>query len=130
MGLRSFDIQASYDGGRTWHFIVRDLPPDQFAYDWQVTPIDGIPDVRVRVIARDLRFQTTSDGGDHSFAIPSGVNRRPGDVNGDCAVNVLDVLALLAAWGSCANCDACPADFDGDCAVGVTDFLIVLANWG
>ena len=25
-GLRSFDIQGSYDSGRTWHPIIRDLP--------------------------------------------------------------------------------------------------------
>ncbi len=34
-GLRSFDLQASYDGGRTWNFIVGDLSPDTMHYDWQ-----------------------------------------------------------------------------------------------
>ena len=52
-----------------------------------------------------------------------------GDVNGDGVVGITDFLALLAAWGPCADCDDCPADFDGDCAVGITDMLIVLANW-
>ena len=57
------------------------------------------------------------------------VPRIPGDVNGDGVVGITDFLALLAAWGPCADCDDCPADFDGDCTVGVTDMLILLANW-
>ena len=57
------------------------------------------------------------------------VPRIPGDVNGDGVVGITDFLALLAAWGPCADCDDCPADFDGDCAVGITDLLILLANW-
>ncbi len=57
------------------------------------------------------------------------VPRIPGDVNGDGEVGITDFLALLAAWGPCADCDVCPADFDGDCAVGITDMLILLANW-
>ncbi len=54
----------------------------------------------------------------------------PGDVNGDGVVGITDFLALLAAWGPCADCNDCPADFDGDCDVGITDLLILLANWG
>ncbi len=53
----------------------------------------------------------------------------PGDVDGDGIVGITDLLALLAAWRPCADCDDCPAEFDGDCTVGITDFLILLANW-
>ena len=59
-GLYSFDIQGSYDGGRTWHLIVQDLPGTARTFDWQLPPSDGIADVRVRVIARDIRFQNNS----------------------------------------------------------------------
>ena len=59
-GLRSFDIQGSYDSGRTWHVITRDLASSAISYDWQLPPSSGIPDVRVRVIARDVRFQNSS----------------------------------------------------------------------
>jgi hypothetical protein len=55
-GLRSFDIQGSYDSGRTWHLIVRDLASSATSYDWQLPPSAGIPDMRVRVIVRDTRF--------------------------------------------------------------------------
>lgn len=52
-----------------------------------------------------------------------------GDVDCDCTVGVVDLLALLAAWGPCADCEDCPADIDGNCDVGVTDLLTLLANW-
>ncbi len=51
-----------------------------------------------------------------------------GDLDGDGVVGILDLLALLSAWGPCAG--ECPADLDGDGAVGVLDLLALLANWG
>ena len=55
-----------------------------------------------------------------------------GDLNGDGIVNVLDLLALLGAWGVCDEpCPpSCTGDLDGDCEVGVLDLLALLANWG
>jgi len=55
---------------------------------------------------------------------PGGV---PGDLTGDAAVNVFDLLALLEAWG---NCGCCAADLTGDNLVNVFDLLELLANWG
>ena len=49
-----------------------------------------------------------------------------GDCSGDLEVNVIDLLALLADWGSPGS----PCDFDGDGAVNVPDLLALLANWG
>jgi hypothetical protein len=50
-----------------------------------------------------------------------------GDVNGDGAVGVADLLDLLAAWGPNPGD---PADLNGDGVVGVPDLLIVLDAWG
>ncbi len=50
-----------------------------------------------------------------------------GDLNGDGVVGIMDLLALLKAWGPCKDC---PADFDGDGTVGILDLLTLLANWG
>ncbi len=51
----------------------------------------------------------------------------PADLNGDGAVGILDLLALLAAWGTDPGG---PPDFDGDGTVGILDLLELLANWG
>ena len=52
-----------------------------------------------------------------------------GDLDGDAAVGITDFLALLAAWGQCAEA-CCLEDLDNDSFVGITDFLILLGNWG
>jgi hypothetical protein len=50
----------------------------------------------------------------------------PGDINGDDVVDVVDLLALLSAWGQ----SDVPEDLDGDGIVGVGDLLTLLASWG
>ena len=59
-GLRAFRVQASYDGGRTWHGVASDLPGDARSFDWRLPASTGIDDVRVRVVATDHRFQDSS----------------------------------------------------------------------
>lgn len=50
----------------------------------------------------------------------------PGDVDGDGIVGLVDLLAVLADWGPCADC---PSDLDGDGLVTFDDMLIVVTNW-
>ena len=56
------------------------------------------------------------------------VELSPSDTNGDCRVNVTDLLLLLGAWGSCPA--PCPPDINNDGNVNVTDLLTLLAGWG
>ena len=49
-----------------------------------------------------------------------------GDATGDSVVDVLDLLAVLAAWGGIGG----PADLTGDGIVDVLDLLQVLSGWG
>lgn len=65
-----------------------------------------------------------------TFTSPDLTILSEGDLNGDGAVDIVDLLVLLAQWGPCAECTDCPADLDGNCEVGITDLLIMLANWG
>jgi hypothetical protein len=51
----------------------------------------------------------------------------PADLDGDGNVGVVDMLALLSAWGSDP---AGAADLDGDGEVSVVDLLALLAAWG
>src|SRR5262245_28566048 len=76
-GLRSFDLQGSYDSGRTWHLIASDLPSTAISYDWQLPPSSGIADVRVRVVARDVRFQNSSSTSGPFSITPSGPTPTP-----------------------------------------------------
>jgi hypothetical protein len=68
-GLRSFDIQVSTNGGKTFHLIAIGLAANTRNYDWQLPASTGIPDVRVRVIARDNLFQNSSNGANVIFSI-------------------------------------------------------------
>jgi hypothetical protein len=52
-----------------------------------------------------------------------------GDLNGDGAVNGVDLAIVLNNWGSCATAN-CPADIDRDGLVNGVDLAIVLGNWG
>ena len=65
----------------------------------------------------------TASGIARRSACPAGLT---GDVDGDGMVNVIDLLAVLAAWGPCPGC---PEDVNGDGEVNVLDVLVVLANW-
>jgi hypothetical protein len=129
-GLRSFDIQASYDAGRTWHPIVRDLSASATSYNWGLPASGGIPDVRVRVIARDQRFQNSADDSG-AFAITAGVPAIPGDLDADGDVDLDDfALWALCPTGPGANvppAECIPqqfdrADLDGDGDVDLQDY--------
>jgi hypothetical protein len=49
-----------------------------------------------------------------------------GDVNGDAAVDVDDLVAVILSWGT----DDPDADVDGTGLVDVDDLLGVLLAWG
>ncbi len=96
--LRSFDIRASFDGGTRWFIVVRDLPAEARGYTWTLPASSGIPDVRIRVVARDLRYQNTSaESG--AFAVSAGSPVAcPGDFNSDGAATIQDLFDFLVAY--------------------------------
>lgn len=51
----------------------------------------------------------------------------PADLTSDGVVDVSDLLALFASWGSCPGC---AADINGDGFVDVSDLLLLFAAWG
>jgi hypothetical protein len=57
-----------------------------------------------------------------------------GDVTGDSAVDVQDMVAVILSWGPCPPSKrrgaTCPADIDNDGTVGVGDLIAVILNWG
>ena len=55
---------------------------------------------------------------------------RPGDLNSDGVIGVVDLLALLGQWGPVSGSASLAADLDNDGTVGVTDLLAQLGGWG
>jgi hypothetical protein len=58
----------------------------------------------------------------------------PGDITGDGAVDIMDLLAVINAWGECPQSGSCGADIapapDGNQQVNVDDLIMVIGNWG
>ena len=106
---------------------MKDLPPSATSHFWSLPASEGIADVRVRVIARDLRFQNSSDGDDRALTITPGDVGVFADLDGDGDVDAADLAILLGSWGPCKGC---PADLNGDGVVGAFDLAILLGNWG
>lgn len=56
----------------------------------------------------------------------------PGDLDGDCVVDIGDLSALLAAFGCCPPnaCYSPAADIDGSGCVDISDLSILLSHFG
>ncbi len=93
-----------------------------------------LPDLDITIVnARDINdagqiaaVAEYDDGTKRPWLLTPADTHIPEDVNGDGLVDVLDLLAVIAAWGSC---DGCPEDINGDAWVNVTDLLAVIAAW-
>jgi Bacterial Ig domain len=118
--VRHFDLQASYDNGHTWHIIADDLPGSARQFNWRWPPSAGMPDVRVRVIAYDLRFQNTSDGGDRSIQILPGQGCYA-DCDQSTGPGVLDVFDFLCFQNSFVSGEPYACDCDTSTGMGVCD---------
>src|SRR6266446_7073062 len=53
---------------------------------------------------------------------------KPGDVNGDGAVNIFDMSTMLSNWGM-AGAAAGQGDVNGDGMINALDLSVLLANW-
>lgn len=63
-------------------------------------------------------------------ARPAQALECPGDVNGDCSVNVLDLIELLLCFGQPATPPCDTADIIADGTVNVVDLIELLLNFG
>ena len=83
---------------------------------------------RVRFTVGDLGSGSFVEGAVDGVKLDSLIcTAHPGDVNGDNVVNILDLLAVVAAWGPCSGC---PADLDNNGTVNILDLLFVVSHWG
>ncbi len=67
----------------------------------------------------------------YSFALgPRTPATLHGDINGDGAITVFDVISALSAFGPCPCGQPCPQDLNGDGQITVGDILAVLTAFG
>ncbi len=59
----------------------------------------------------------------------NGSSNVSADTDRDGDVDLDDLLAVLSAWGPCANCSWCPADVDGDRMIGFQDLIKVVGDF-
>ena len=69
-------------------------------------------------------YDQAQHGGDEWRQIRD-IDAADGDIDGNGAVDISDLLELISVFGS--QSDA--ADLDGDGWVGVNDMLVLLGNW-
>lgn len=105
--------------------FVRLRDGDRFWYEAYL-PADLVALVEQQTLAVIIRRNTEIAG-----ELPDDVFKAPpacaADLDGDGAVGLDDLLAVLAGWGDCAGC---PGDVNADGLVGLDDLLAVLAAWG
>ncbi len=116
-------MQVDYDGDRIPDATIMD-----FEASGTISPGLSLSDhnyVYAEVELRDTGA-TTNYEAIIRIPLPQLVDC-PADVNGDCQVNVTDLLAVIGAWGAT---DFTFADINGDGEVNVTDLLAVIGAWG
>ena len=69
---------------------------------------------------------TYPDGTKRPYLLTPMDETIPEDVNGDGNVDVVDLLAVVGAWGPCKVCNE---DINGDSMVDVVDLLAVIGAW-
>ena len=130
-GADSLDTHISNDGGASWTFVQStngtsgDWEIAQFEVGEYVTPSSSVV----------VRF-SVEDGNDPSI-VEAGIDNLevsvvlcgspcPGDIDGNGAVDVNDLLTVISQWGGAGG----SADIDGSGVVDVGDLLLVIGAWG
>lgn len=123
--LRSFDIRASYDGGTRWMIVARDLPADARSYAWRLHDSQGIPQVKLRIVAKDRRFQNSSAESGVFSITPGSLVACAVDLNDSGGADVPDIFMFLSRWFAGDP----SADFDGNGTIAVPDIFSFLSAW-
>ncbi len=106
--------------------------------------LNGPDDYRLEVLNASDVVQATSDRGgagieealqqqitvfgDYKIRVTVlGCGATAGDVDGNCTVDVTDLVQVISAWGENPGH---PADFDGNGVVDVSDLISTISAWG
>jgi hypothetical protein len=114
--------------------------PVPMSSSWSGTYFQGVPVTLRAEPSADYRFDGLEEveGSPEGNMIRVALNgptqtltprfRFHADLNGDDAVDGVDLCMLLSQWGSCAS--ECQADLNGDGVVGGEDITAMVARWG
>jgi len=97
------------------------LTISQGMHTLSVDVVDPTPWVRDEV-ARDTFMKQR-----RSWLVDIVVPACSEDLDGNGFVDVIDLLAVVGAWGPC---NGCVEDLDGNQVVNITDLLMVINAWG
>ncbi|MCH2149583.1 MAG: hypothetical protein MK095_09135, partial [Phycisphaerales bacterium] len=133
----TMEVEISDDGGASW-ILLEQVGPDgpEVSGDWFVKEF-ALDDVAGFTPNDQFRIRFTANDTGNGSVVEAGVDAIlistvecdegdcPADIDGSGQVDVGDLLAVIAAWGSA---DA-EADLDGSGQVDVGDLLAVIAGW-
>ena len=121
------------DAGHNWAVPQDGADLDDDTDTTELTPfdLDAAPRFSDDAATTDTGCGATAivDMGAYEFPGNAPDCLRPGDVNGDGAVDVLDLIELLLAFGSCES-ECSLADFDLSGTVDVLDLIDLLLAFG
>jgi hypothetical protein len=130
-GTWPFGVPASFGNAFVWREGVGTEQLPAYFDDIGVSYPAGFTFAFVSGMSDDGRWLTGwgnsgSPGNTVTWVVelPGDSTPCPADINGDGLVDVVDVLALLAAWGTDG------ADINGDGITDVVDLLVLIAAWG
>ena len=134
-----FVVSVSDDGGASWTTVETVGPAGpETAGGWVLHAFDvgalvGLTSqVRVRFVASDIGTLSIVEAAVDDFTVVTVACDAPcpEDVNGDGAVNVLDLIDLLLCFGQPGNPPCDTADVNGDGSVNVLDLIELLLAFG
>ena len=122
------------DAGHNWAVPADtgDLEADADTAELTPLDLDGNPRFADVVATQDTGCGATAivDMGAYEFPGIALDCLRPGDVNGDGTVDVLDLIELLLSFGASCEDVCCLADFDLSGTVDVLDLIELLLVFG
>jgi len=121
---------ARFDPVGPWHEIYPNFCTPWNCIDWVDTDGDdllGFCDWMVFELPDGTQFELHVLGVATDIDVVKESPPCPADINGDGVVDVLDLLGVLAAWGTTGDV---PEDVNDDGVVDVLDLIEVLSAWG
>ncbi len=97
--VENVTIDYSVDNGGSWQRLTR--RPNTGRYEWAPVPMMESMQCLIRIA--DVRNDGLSDSSDGQFTIFECRKQLPGDLNGDCYVNLPDLAILAGGWLECGN---------------------------